>query len=155
MKKQGKERRRHERLPIMDGVLETIDLRFDGSAKGAPVTIPAILTNISAGGMSLVTFSKPPEARSFEMDLHLPGLNHIAIEAKISWMHEKGATYAVGMSFVKISKKDVACLQKMAQDFVDCETRIGMKLPEPCAPDCTFNLLCKKPQKAPNYPPKA
>src|SRR5262249_39967948 len=130
----GKERRQHERLPIMDGVLEPIDLRFEGTGKSGPVSIPAILTNISVGGMSLVTFSEPQKANLFEMDLHLPGLHHMPVEAKITWMNAKGQTYAVGMAFVKIRKKDMECLSRMAQDYSDCEKRISLGLPEACVP---------------------
>lgn len=155
MKAKTKERRKHERLPIMDGVLEPIDLRFAPEDGKAAISVPAILTNISAGGMSLVTFTEPPRAKCIQMDLHLPGLHHIPVEARITWVHTKGETYALGMAFEKIQKKDMECLQRMADDFTDCETRIQLNLPEACVPNCTYHPLCKKAQKAPHWPPKA
>jgi len=153
MTKRTSDRRRHGRFPILDGLLEPINLRYP-SPNGGHRTIPAILTNLSAGGMSMVTFTEPPHARRFEMDLNLPGLHHIPIQAKVTWVHTKGDVYAVGMVFVKIHRKDQVLLRHMGQDFQDCETRIGLSLPEACVPTCSFHRLCKKPQKAPQFPPR-
>lgn len=148
----GPERRKHSRFPICEGLMEPISLRY--ALSGAAISVPAIITDLSAGGIAMVTFGEPPRAKHFEIDLNLPGLHHIPITAKILWVHTKGETYAVGMEFEDISKKDLSCLQKMAQDYQDCETRIALGLPEACVPTCGFHALCKKPQKAPHWPPK-
>lgn len=153
-KSSASDRRSQPRIPIVDGLMEPINLDFDGS-DGQSNSVPAIITDLSAGGICMVTFSEPPRARQFEIDLHLPGLRHIPVSAKVLWVHTKGETYMVGMAFVKISKKDLQYLESMSQDYMDCETRIELSLPEACVPDCHFHRLCKKPQKAPHWPPKA
>lgn len=150
----GVERRKQPRIPILGGVVEPIDLRFTDEAGATAGTVPAVITDLSEGGLSLVTFMEPPHAKRFEMDLNLPGLPHIPVTAKVLWVHTKGSTYAMGMSFVKIAKKDMQALKAMVQDFQDCETRISLNLPESCVPDCSFHRLCEKPQKAPHFPPK-
>lgn len=147
------ERRKHRRIPLTNGLLEPINLRFDAET-GSPMTVPAVITGLSEGGMSLVTFTEPPRAKRFEMDLDLPGLGHVPISAKVLWVHTKGPTYAVGMSFMKIARKDMASIKEMVQDYLDCETRISLGLPEACVPTCTFHRLCEKPQKAKHFPPK-
>ncbi len=151
--KSRNERRRHQRLPVVEGLIEPITLRMD-QGTSAPQNQPAILTNLSAGGMSLVMFSEPPHARKLVMILSLPGLE-VPLEAKVVRVNEKGQTYNVGISFLKISKKHQSQINRLAQDYGDCETRIGLGLPEACAPDCTFHHLCMKTQKAPHWPPKA
>ncbi len=57
--KKFKERRKHVRLPIMHGILEPvmIDFIYEGSDKRIPQ--PAVLSDLSAGGMRLITFVEP------------------------------------------------------------------------------------------------
>lgn len=169
--KRESERRRHPRLPVVEGLVEPITLRYapDASAdaarpsrggpspaaRGGLPSQPAILTNLSAGGMSLITFVEPPHARTLAMDLSLPGLEHVKIEAKVVRVLSKGQTYNVGIQFTKISAKSQKQINDVASDHLDCETRIALALPEACVPHCSFHRLCQKPQKAPHWPPKA
>lgn len=151
-------------MPVMEGMIEPITLRYADSKKNSkPAHLspeqthsqPAILTNLSAGGMSLVTFIEPPHTKRLDMVLTLPGLDHIPIEGKVVRIHEKGETYSVGISFTKITPHHQKTISDQAQDYMDCETRLALSLPEACVPACRFHLLCTKPQKAPHWPPKA
>ena len=153
------ERRKHPRLPVVEGLIEPIDLHFDVSpngkaSKGAPKSQPAILTNLSAGGMSLLTFVEPPHAKVFDMKIGLPGLNHVPVQGKVVRVHAKGQTFNVGIQFVKISTKHQKHIDRMAVDNLDCDTRVSLRLPEACVRDCTFHSLCHKAQKAPHWPPR-
>lgn len=149
-----KERRKHRRLPVVEGLIEPITLQFEDNPK-SPKNQPAIMTNLSAGGVSLMMFVEPPRTKEFEMTLNLPGLVNIPVQGKILRIHEKGQTYNVGIAFVKISKKHQSQINGMAEDYADCETRLSLSLPEACVPSCTFHLMCVKPQKSPHWPPKA
>jgi len=156
--KAATERRRHARLPVMEGIVEPIIVQFasaDGqeTAKASPGQ-PAILTNLSAGGMSLLMFLEPPHARRLDMILNIPGLERLPIAGHVVRVHQRGPTYNVGISFTQISKKHEAQISKMAEDHADCETRIGLKLPEVCVKSCTFHALCAKPHKMPSWPKK-
>ena len=155
------ERRKHPRFPVVGGLIEPISLRYvpecrrPAAKAAAPVrSQPAILTNLSAGGMSLITFVEPPHAKRLEMDLNLPGLNHVPLVARVVRMHQKGETYNVGIQFTSISRRNQLQINLMAADHMDCETRIALSLPEACVPACRFHPLCHKPQKAPHWPPK-
>ena len=157
----GPDRREHPRVPVVEGLVEPITLAYapekpakGAKAKNAAEGEPAILTNLSAGGMSLITFVAPPHAHVIVMELSLLGLDRVPIEAKVVRVHTKGETYNVGLKFTKISKKDQRRIHDMATDHLDCETRISLGLPEACVPTCRFNGLCQKPQKAPHWPPK-
>lgn len=156
----GAERRKHARFAVVEGMVEPITINFDEPAagrargvKGPPTAKnqPAILTDLSAGGMSLILFLEPPRTRTLEMVLNLPGLTKIPIEGKVVRVNEKGQTFNVGIAFTKISKKHQAQINEMAQDHLDCETRVALRLPEACVSDCTFHTLCAKPQKAPHW----
>lgn len=172
------ERRRFQRFPVVHGMVEPITIDFDepkpGKAAGlgkpssassrraltpgaaaapaaAPRNQPAILTNLSAGGMSLILFLEPPRTKRLEMVLSIPGLTRIPIEGRVVRINEKGQTYNVGIAFTKIGKKHRDRISGMAQDHIDCETRISLKLPEVCVQTCSFHALCAKPQKGPYW----
>src|SRR5581483_2308332 len=129
---QKQERRKHPRFPVVEGLIEPINLQIaqpDSKAAQAK-SQPAILTNLSAGGMSLLTFIEPPHAKVFDMEFGLPGLDHVPVEGKVVRVHAKGQTFNVGIQFTKISKKHQQQINNMAGDHLDCETRISLSLPE-------------------------
>jgi hypothetical protein len=148
------ERRRATRFAVVEGMIEPITIDFAGDDKDAdkgsqPRHQPAILTNLSSGGMSLILFLEPPRSKKLEMTLSIPGLDKVPVEGKVVRVLEKGQTFNVGIMFTKISKKHEAQIEKMAQEHIDCDTRIALKLPDACMPECTFAALCAKPQKLP------
>jgi len=153
------ERRRHARLPVVEGMIEPITVRFGSGEDRKPgpaagPSQPAILTNLSAGGMSLLMFLEPPHARRLDMLLTIPGLEHLPIGGKVVRVHQRGATYNVGIAFTQISRKHQDRISKMAEDHGDCEARITLKLPEACVKNCSFHALCAKPHKMPFWPKK-
>ncbi|MBI5208915.1 MAG: PilZ domain-containing protein [Elusimicrobia bacterium] len=145
-----KERRRHHRFSLVQGLIEPIVVRFDGKDSSSREQ-PAILTNLSAGGMSLVCFAEPPQAKRLDMVLSLPGLKALPITGRVARMSQKGQTWNVGIAFSKISAKHRDLINSMARDNLDCDTRISLSLPDACAPECKFHGLCMKPQKLPQY----
>jgi len=143
-----KERREHVRLPILHGILEPVDVNFydkEDTAKGRPQ--PAILVDLSAGGMRLITFLEPPHSKELNMVLKLAGAKEMPIIGRISWVKEKGGVFMNGITFSSISNDDKKHISEMAEDYVDCDTRIALKLPEVCVGTCRANGLCNKPQK--------
>lgn len=158
--KEEADRRQFRRLPVVEGLIEPITLQLgggeDASDHGAPAITsqPAILTNLSAGGMSLVMFMAPPRAKKFDMVLAIPGFSQVPVEGRVVRIVEKGQTYNVGISFTKISKKHQLQISGMAQDHEDCNTRIALNLPEVCVKTCTFHELCMKTHKSPFWPKK-
>jgi hypothetical protein len=146
-KKTGAERRQHRRFHVVDGMIEPITLELEG-AESASKKVPAIMTDLSAGGMSLLMFVEPPHARSFQMTLSIPGLEGVPIQASVARVHQKGETYSVGLSFVKIPRDAQKSIEKMAEDSADCETRTALRLPDACGSDCPFHSLFTSAAKA-------
>lgn len=150
----GSEKRRFPRFAVVEGMIEPITVDFSGEAekgsKAEPRNQPAILTNLSAGGMSLILFLEPPRTKRLEMVISIPGLAEVPVEGKVVRVIAKGQTFNVGIMFTKISKKHETAITNMAQDHIDCDTRIALQLPEACVPECRFAALCGKPQKLPS-----
>ena len=99
----------------------------------------------------MVCFAEPPKAKKLDMVLSLPGPKSVHSTGRVARLHQKGQTWNVGIAFTTISSKHKIVINKMANDNLDCETRISLNLPDTCAPDCTFQFLCVKPQKVPQY----
>ena len=143
-----KERREHVRLPILHGILDPVDVNFyDKEDAGKSRPQPAILVDFSAGGMRLITFLEPPHSKELNMILKLAGVKEMPIIGKISWVKEKGGVFMNGITFSEISNEDKKRISEMAEDYVDCDTRIALRLPEVCVETCRANGLCNKPQK--------
>jgi len=144
-----KERRQHVRLPMLHGILEPVEIEFyaqDASGKAVPQ--PAILADLSAGGMRLITFMAPPKSKELNIVLQLAGMkNGIPVTGRIAWIKEKGGVFMNGIAFTSISPDDKKIINDMAEDYADCDTRFQLKLPEVCAENCRAFGLCNKPQK--------
>ena len=139
-KKTGAERRKHRRFSVDEGMAEPIPLAIEG-ADSAMHQQPAIMTDLSAGGISLLMFVEPPHTKSFQMTLSIPGLEGVPIEASVVRVHQKGETYSVGLTFKKIPREAQKSIEKMAEDSADCQTRTSLGLPDACGSDCPFHSL--------------
>ncbi len=146
-KKTGAERRKHRRFSIVEGMVEPITLELEGQ-DDVMRKQPAIMTDLSAGGISLLMFVEPPHTKSFAMTLSIPGLEDAAIEASVVRVHQKGETYSVGLAFKKISRDAQKSIEKMAEDSADCQTRTSLGLPDACGSDCPFHSLFSGKSKA-------
>ncbi|MBU2575298.1 MAG: PilZ domain-containing protein [Elusimicrobia bacterium] len=143
-----KERREHVRLPMLHGILEPVELEFytkDSTGRSRPQ--PAILSDLSAGGMRLITFLAPPHSKELNIILKLSGVKELPLTGRISWVKEKGGVFMNGITFAGISHEAKKCINEMAEDYADCDTRMALKLPEVCVKTCKAHGLCNKPQK--------
>lgn len=139
-KKSGAERRKHRRFSVVEGMVEPITLELEG-ADNTMRKQPAIMTDLSAGGISLLMFVEPPHTKSFQMTLSIPTLEGVPIEAAVVRVHQKGETYSVGLAFRKIPREAQKSIEKMAEDSADCQTRTSLGLPDACGTDCPFHSL--------------
>ncbi len=140
------ERRRHPRVPVISNIVEPIDLAFSDET-GAQHEAAAVLADLSASGMRIVSFLKAPVSANMKIKMELPFVGKFEVEAKTAWVRQKGPVYTIGIEFIKISSAVVQKITALANDFVDCNTRILLKLPEVCVPNCKCNAICNKIQK--------
>jgi len=133
---------------MLHGILEPVEIEFyTTDTHGQSVPQPAILADLSAGGMRLITFMAPPHTKELNIILKLNGTKEMPVTGNISWVKDKGGVFMNGISFSHIGPEDHKCINEMAEDYSDCDTRAALKLPEVCVETCRANGLCNKPQK--------
>lgn len=141
------ERRRHPRLPVINNIVEPLDLFYTDNKDGKRHQVAAVLADLSASGMRLVSFLSAPVAGELQIKMELPSIGKFEVIGKTSWVHQKGPVFTLGIEFTKIDDTFRNKIQELANDFVDCNTRILLRLPEVCVPNCKCHLLCSKIQK--------
>lgn len=138
------ERRKHQRVPVINNIVEPIDLAYTDETTGEKVEIAAVLADLSSSGMRIVSFLKAPVSGSMQIKMQLPFIGQFEVEAKTSWIRQKGPVYTIGIQFLKIAPAVVSKIEAMANDYADCNTRILLKLPEVCVPNCKCAPVCSK-----------
>ena len=72
MSKNFIEKRRHPRVPVISNIVEPIDLAFTDEKTGQQHEAAAVLADLSASGMRIVSFLKAPVAGSLRIKMELP-----------------------------------------------------------------------------------
>ncbi|MFH1368902.1 MAG: PilZ domain-containing protein [Elusimicrobiota bacterium] len=138
------ERRRYKRSPVIHEMDETIQIGLGTDA------IPGLLVDLSAGGMSLLTYSALPLSTLINLSIDLPGLKTHHLMGKVVWTVPKGEMWRVGITFSKIDPADFRHINRLAFDFSDCETKLALGVSDVCFEKCSYLKLCHKPQKLHN-----
>ncbi len=141
------EKRKHPRLPVIQGIVEPVNLIYESPKEKKEKKenrLPAILSDLSAGGMRLITFLEAPEAKEVTIQLELLNLHKLEITGAIIWIREKSGVYTLGIEFKDMSQPTIAKINFMVKDFTDCDSRILQKLTEICVKTCSAHLLCNK-----------
>lgn len=145
-KKSFSEKRKHRRMPVISNLIEPVNLSYK-TAEGKEISLVAILADLSASGMRMISFLGAPLADTFSISLQLPGLKKMEINARMAWAKQKENVYTVGIEFINMKPENAALISAMADDFNDCDTRILLRLPEVCVPNCKACRICNKIQK--------
>lgn len=145
-KKNFSEKRKHRRMPVLSNLIEPVNL-FYKTQDGKETTLVAILADLSASGMRMISFLGAPMADHFSISLQLPGMERMEIGARMAWVKQKENVYTVGIEFTDMKPQYAALISAMADDFNDCDTRILLRLPEVCSPNCKAYRICNKIQK--------
>ena len=106
--------------------------------------LPAVLTDLSAGGMSLVVFAHVSGDTRLRIVLNIPGLPSLKLEGYVAWTEAKGDTTFLGLSFSHISPDDVKRINHMAEGYQDCELKLSFGLKDVCFRQCAYWSLCSK-----------
>jgi hypothetical protein len=124
---------------------EPVDLTVMGPSARE---VPAVLTNLSAGGMALVVFA------------HVSGESKLKLGVGRSWLGRPRTARPRGLDDAQrrhhrrrgcvssISKKrPLTALIEMAEDFQDCELKLSFGVKDVCFRKCHYFALCGKPVK--------
>ncbi len=146
MTKKYNEKRRHPRMPVISNLIEPVNLHYK-TQDGKETELVAILADLSASGMRMISFLGAPLADKFSISLQLPGTDKMDVEAKLAWVKQRENVYTIGIEFLHMAEKDAKIISEMADDFNDCDTRILLKLPDVCTEKCKCHRICNKIQK--------
>ncbi len=141
------ERRKNPRVPVISNIVEPLDLSYVDEKDGKTHQIAAVLADLSASGMRIVSFLKAPVAGTMHIKMELPSIGKFEVDAKTAWVRQKGPVYTIGIEFTKIDSAVASKIMALANDFLDCNTRIMLRLPEVCVPNCKCQAICNKIQK--------
>ena len=139
-----KERRKHRRIPAVtvakEALVESPKTKFKRE-------IPAIISDLSAGGMALITFLSLPVNAFISLNFNLDGLKLKDVEGRIVRVEGKQKTYLIVIAFTKIRAEVKNRINMMADAFDLCETRRMMGEENICSTECAYYQLCAKPIK--------
>ncbi|MBK8870420.1 MAG: PilZ domain-containing protein [Elusimicrobia bacterium] len=138
------EKRNHKRFPVLKDMAEPVDLTVMGPSARE---VPAVLTNLSAGGMALVVFAHVSGESKLKLVLDIHGLEGLELHGRVAWTTPKGDTTAVGVAFEHLKKETVDRINQMAEDFQDCELKLSFGVKDVCFLKCHYFSLCGKPVK--------
>ena len=148
------ERRRQPRLPVMRNVGEPIDLQVIRDHR--KTSIPGFILNLSAGGLRIVTLGDQAAELTigtpFILDVHIAPKYQYLVEGRIVSMqksdkaklHHSDGEWFLGLEFTKIKDSDAKELNRLAEDWNICETKIKMNLPDICYKECSCFPFCEK-----------
>ena len=142
------ERRKHPRLPLHLSVAKLVDFQCDGLDQPAP----AILVDLSAGGLSMIAFALPHLTKNVTFKLELPGLVNAQLHGKIVRAHKKGETYQVAIAFTEFKEEWAGLVTKLFKAYYFCEDRLSQGDRRFCFKACAFFALCQKDEKARVFP---
>jgi hypothetical protein len=142
------ERRKHPRLPLHLSVAKLVDFKCDGLDQPAP----AILVDLSAGGLSMIAFALPSLTKNITFRLELPGLVNAQLHGKIVRAHKKGETYQVAVAFSEFKEEWARLVAKLVKAYEDCEDRLAQGDRRFCFKRCGFFSLCQKEEKGRVFP---
>jgi hypothetical protein len=135
------EKRRHHRLPVLHEMDEPIQVSLDNRR------VPGILVDLSAGGMSLLTFSMIPVGTAVTLAIDVPGLKTQQLQGTVTWASAKAEMWRIGIVFTTIDPIDFRHINRMAFDCTDCDTKLALGVTDICIERCSYMPLCQKPVK--------
>src|SRR5688572_11225451 len=111
------ERRRHPRLPLHISVVKMVDFECEGLSQ------PAVLVDLSAGGLSMICFALPPMSQKVTFRLSLPGLVNAKVHGRVVRAHRKGETYRVAVEFTEFQEQWAHLVAKLVKSLQICQER--------------------------------
>jgi len=144
-RRQSLDRRTCFRFPIVGDFVKPVE--FHTLPHHADIAQPGIITQLSGGGMAMVSFTRVETGASLIISVNIPGIAPERMEGTVVRVEEKGGTYLAGVRFTTISEQQRAALNKAADDYNDCELKLSFGIPDPCFRQCAYFALCEKKQK--------
>jgi len=131
------ERRKHPRLPLHLSVAKLMNFKCEGLDHPAP----AILVDLSAGGLSMICFALPQIAKRVTFRLDLPGLASAQMHGRVVRAHRKGDTYHVAIAFTEFQKEWAHMIAKLVKSYNTCQEQWAQGDRLHCPKDCAYHKI--------------
>ena len=135
-------RRKHRRMPVISSFLKPVLIRSD--QLGLKESAPGIIVDLSAGGLAMITFVPIYPGTKLSLNLNLPGLIIKDIVAHVLRVKQKYKTYMAAIRFDRLNNKARSKINRMADDYDLCETKLMLGEKKICSRRCSYFPLCSK-----------
>lgn len=139
------EKRKFKRFPVLYHLIKPVLIRTQDSKAG--ISSPAIMANLSAGGMALMTFSPIPVGKKLLISFDLKDVKVDGIKSKAVRCENRESSYIIGIQFLGLPGKIAKKINEMADAFDRCETRILIGEKPVCRKGCTYFEHCMRTAK--------
>ncbi|MDI6757195.1 MAG: PilZ domain-containing protein [Endomicrobiia bacterium] len=136
------DRRKFTRFPVAHNLANVISM--DIKTSSGLTHDEAVIADISAGGLALLTVSDFKTGREFDIALELPSLKTRAIKCRIARVDKKPDINNVGIEFLHICSEDRNHINAIARDYTDCEMKLALGVTDVCFKKCHYYHLCGK-----------
>jgi hypothetical protein len=132
---QAQERRKHPRLPLHLSVAKLVDFK----SEGLEGTAPAVLVDLSAGGLSMICFALPPMSQNVMFRLNLPGIVNAQVHGRVVRVLRKGETYHMAVEFTELRKEWASMIGKLFASYQSCQERWEQGDRKHCPKECAYH----------------
>ncbi len=134
------ERRKHPRLPVHLSVAKLVDFKCEGIDQPSP----AVLVDLSAGGLAMICFTLPQLAQKVTFRLKLPGIVNAQMQGRVLRAHRKGETYRVAVAFTEFQDEWSHMISKLAKSYEECKDRWDQGDRNYCPKECSYHKAFPK-----------
>jgi len=131
------ERRRHPRLPVHLSVAKLIEFKCEGDEQ----SIPAVLVDLSVGGLAMVAFALPRLTQKVTFRLDIPGLVSAQLHGHVVRAIKKGETFQVAVAFDEFKDQWSHLISKLIKSAKDCEDRWSQGDRTHCPKECAYHKV--------------
>ena len=139
------ERRKHPRFSATAFLNRPVYLTPLPPYFGHPVK--GKLIDLSAGGMAILITELIPQETMLNLKITFPDQSVIDSLIKVRRVAERGRSHVHGIEFLTLPAEMAEKIQKMSNDYVNCESRIQSGARDVCRTDCAFFTMCNKKEK--------
>lgn len=136
------EKRKFKRFPVLYHLVKPVLIHMEETK--AEIASPMIMANLSAGGIALLSFSPLPVGKNILISFDLKDLKIDNVKSRIVRVENKEGSYILGIQFLNLKKEIADVINKLADDFYSCETRILLGEKPVCRRGCGYFEHCQR-----------
>lgn len=140
------ERRKHQRFSATAFLNRQVIVTPIPPYIGTP--IKGKLIDLSAGGMAVLIGQIIPQGTRLQLKLTFPDHTILKSDTQVKHTIPRARSYLHGLEFLTLDALTAERINRMSNDYIDCESRIHAAAPEICkGTDCAFFSMCTKPER--------